>query len=115
MINQEDFHDFCLSLAHTEACFPFDQNTLVFKVHGKMFALGNIENWSFINLKCDPERAIELRAANDGIFPGYHMSKKHWNSVDVGGKVAAKDIYQYIQDSYDIVFASLPKKLRDIK
>lgn len=114
MINQEDYHNFCLSLAHTEACFPFDKNILVFKVHGKMFALGNIENWSFINVKCDPERVLVLRAENDGIFPAYHMSKKHWNSVDVCGKVATKDIYQFIQDSYDLVFASLPKKLRDL-
>lgn len=115
MINQEEFHEYCLNLPFTEACFPFNESTLVMKVHGKMFALGDIENWSFINLKCDPERAELLRAENEGITPGYHMNKKNWNSIDVCGKVSRKDIFEFIDHSYDLVFKSLPKKLRDLK
>ena len=115
MINQEEYHSYCLALPHTEACFPFNESTLVFKVHGKMFALGDIENWSFLNLKCDPIKAEELRVENEGIKPAYHINKKHWNSVDVKGKVSRKEIFELIDHSYKLVFASLPKKLRDIK
>ena len=115
MINQEEFHSYCLALPHTEDCFPFNETTLVFKVHGKMFALGDIENWSFLNLKCDPDKALELRAENEGITPAYHMNKKHWNSVDVLGKVSRQEIFDLIDHSYQLVFNSLPKKIRDQK
>lgn len=78
-----------------------------------MFALLDVENPTGINLKCDPEKAIELRERYDGIQPGYHMSKKHWNTVSLEGLVDDSLIKELIVHSYDLVVASLPKKLRD--
>jgi len=93
--------------------FPFDRITLVFKVGGKMFALCDVDEFQSVNLKCDPERAIELREQYSGIIPGYHMSKKHWNTVDTKGSVPAKLLRQLTDDSYNLVVASLPKKDRE--
>jgi predicted DNA-binding protein (MmcQ/YjbR family) len=102
----------CASLKAATDHFPFDNRTLVFKVQGKMFALMDIENPETINLKCDPEKAIELRERYDGIQPGYHMNKKHWNSVYLNGSVDDNLIKELIVNSYDLVVKSLPKKLR---
>jgi predicted DNA-binding protein (MmcQ/YjbR family) len=112
-MNIEEFREYCLSKPFVTEGLPFGPDTLVLKVHGKMFALAGIDNFSGINLKCDPERAIELRAEYNGIKPGYHMSKVHWNTVSVNEDVSYKMILALIDHSYDLVFASLPKKIRE--
>jgi predicted DNA-binding protein (MmcQ/YjbR family) len=112
-MNIESYREYCLAKKGVTEDFPFDNETLVFKVGGKMFALTGIEQFKSINLKCDPERAIELREEYSGILPGYHMSKKHWNTVMMDGSVPMKLIKQMIDDSYDLVVSSLPKRERD--
>ena len=112
-MNIESYREYCLAKKGVTEDFPFDNETLVFKVGGKMFALTGIEQFKSINLKCDPERAIELREEYAGILPGYHMSKKHWNTVMMDGSVPMKLIKQMIDDSYDLVVSSLPKRERD--
>ncbi|MFM9984947.1 MAG: MmcQ/YjbR family DNA-binding protein [Flavobacteriales bacterium] len=112
-MNIESYREYCLAKKGVTEDFPFDNQTLVFKVGGKMFALTGIEQFKSINLKCDPERAIELREEYSGILPGYHMSKKHWNTVMMDGSVPMKLIKQMIDDSYDLVVTSLPKRDRD--
>lgn len=92
---------------------PFGPEVLVFRVAGKIFALVPLNAYTSINLKCDPERAIELRERYEGIVPGYHMNKKHWNTVDVTGTVPVKLLRDLIDHSYDLVKASLPKKDRE--
>ncbi len=104
---------FTATLRGTEDSFPFDAKTLVLKVGGKMYLLVDAENPTQMNLKCDPERAIELRERYDGIQPGYHMNKKHWNTVDLQGSLDEKLIFELVKHSYELVFASLPKKVRD--
>jgi predicted DNA-binding protein (MmcQ/YjbR family) len=92
--------------------FPFGEDTLVFKVIGKMFALTNLDgDWS-LNLKCDPERAIELREKYPAIQPGYHMSKVHWNTVMMDGSLSRDFILQLIDHSYQLVVDKLPGKLK---
>ena len=107
-----DFHSYCNSLSHTEETFPFDQKTLVFKCYGKMFALCDIETFESINLKCNPEYAIELREKYPSIIPGYHMNKKHWNTIILDGTVPDKLIFELIRHSYTLIISSLPKKIQ---
>ena len=113
-MNLETYYEYCLSKKGVTEHFPFDEDTLVFKVGGKMFCLTSLKGWEaenpFLNLKCEPERAIELREQYEAIQPGYHMSKVHWNSVYVKGDVANKMLVELINDSYDLVFESLSKK-----
>lgn len=111
-MNIEAFRDYCLAKAAVTEELPFDENTLVFKVMGKMFALTDIELFTSINLKCDPARALELREQYAGITPGYHMNKKHWNSVSTDGSVPDALLYELIDHSYELVVAGLPGKLR---
>jgi len=110
-------YDYCLSKKGTTEDFPFDEETLTFKVGGKIYLLLNLTKWElgncFINLKCDPEKAEELRADYSEIVPGYHMSKKHWNSVHLGGSVQWNLLKELIDHSYDLVYASLTKKVKD--
>ncbi len=112
-MNIEEFRDFCLSLEGTTEDFPFDQETLVFKVMGKMFALTHVDSFESINLKCDPEKIPELREQYPGVLPGYHMSKKHWNTILINGEIPDPLLKQWTRDSYDLVVAGLPKKLRN--
>lgn len=112
-MNLDTFRDFCLSFPHTSEGFPFDQNTLVFKVHSKMFALCDVDSFESINLKCDPEKSIDLREHFDAVNPGYHMSKKHWNTVSLNSDLTDDMIFDLTKHSYDLVFASLPKKIRE--
>jgi len=117
-MNIEQFRDFCLQKKGVTESFPFNQDTLVFKVAGKMFALTSLKDWEegiqFINLKCDPEYAIELRTTYESIDPGYHMSKKHWNSVRIcKGELPYELISQLITQSYVLVVKSLTKKQRE--
>ena len=115
-MNIQQLYEFCLSKKGVTEHFPFDEDTLVFKVGGKMFALTSLKQFEdgnpSINLKCDPEKAGELRAEYNGIRPGYHMSKVHWNSVDFNKDVSTKMICELINHSYDLVFKSLTKKIQ---
>ena len=108
----EQYRQYCLSLPATEETLPFDEDTLVFKVAGKMFALANMTVFESINLKCDPEQAIELRERYAAVLPGYHMNKQHWNTVLIDGSISNQLLLQWTKDSYDLVVQSLPKKLR---
>jgi predicted DNA-binding protein (MmcQ/YjbR family) len=116
-MNIQQLYEFCLSKKGVTEHFPFDEDALVFKVGGKMFALTSLSNWekgnAAINLKCDPEKALELRAQFEGIKPGWHMSKVHWNTVDFNSDVQDKMILELINHSYELVFNSLTKKLRE--
>ncbi len=113
-MNIEAFREYCLNKPGTTEETPFGPDTLVFKVMGKMYALTGIDTFEFINLKCDPEYAIELREQYDGsIRPGYHMNKKQWNSVDTDGRVPDQLVKQLIDDSYDLIVDKLPKKLKE--
>lgn len=103
----------CLAMPGVSESFPFDANTLVFKVENKLFALTDVEDFDSINLKCDPDRAIELRERYDAIQPGYHMNKKHWNTVSLNSNLSDELIRELIEHSYDLVFQKLPKKVRD--
>ena len=105
--------NYCLSKNGAEETFPFDSKTSVFKVGGKMFALFDVDNFTGINLKCDPERSIDLRESYSGIIPAFHMNKKHWNSVKVNEDVSQDLFVELINHSYDLVYSSLPKRLRD--
>jgi predicted DNA-binding protein (MmcQ/YjbR family) len=93
--------------------FPFDEETLVFKVFGKMFLLTNVNQLPIsMNLKCDPERAIELRERYDAITPGYHMNKKYWNTVILDGSLSDKLIYELVDHSFDEVTKNIPGKVK---
>jgi len=107
------FRDYCLGKQGTSEYTPFDENTLCFKVGGKIFAIIDIVDFESVNLKCNPDRAVELREQFQGIQPGYHMNKKHWNTVLFDGSVSDKLILELIDHSYDLVFNSLPKTKRD--
>lgn len=108
-----ELREYCLSKPHTEESFPFGPEVLVFKVAGKMFALVNVDNEEpSVNLKCDPERAIELREHHPEIEPGYHMSKKMWNTVSLQGVLKNDFIKELIDHSYEEVVKTLPKKIR---
>ncbi|MDR0801551.1 MAG: MmcQ/YjbR family DNA-binding protein [Fluviicola sp.] len=109
----DELLQFCFALKGTTEHFPFDERTLVLKVQGKMYALVDVDEPTGINLKCDPERAVELRERCDGIQPGYHMNKKHWNTVSLLGQIDDSLIKELIVHSYDQIVSSLPKKLRD--
>lgn len=111
-MNIETYRDHCLAKSHVTESFPFDQKTLVFKVGNKMFALTNVDDFNRVNLKCDPERAIELRERYQGVTPGYHMSKVHWNSVEVDSDVPESLFLELIDHSYDLVVKSLPSALK---
>ena len=112
-MNIDSLQNYCLNKKGVTEGFPFDEETLVFKVAGKMFCLVNLTPpWS-TNLKCDPEKAIELREEYEEIIPGFHMNKKHWNTVDLHGNLKESLIEELIDDSYSLVFAGLPKKVKD--
>lgn len=98
----EQFRDFCLSLAGTTEDFPFDENILVFKVNNKIYALTDIAEFEYINVKCNPEKAEELRAEYEAVKPGFHMNKKHWNSLYIHQLPEAL-VYEWVKDSYDLV------------
>jgi len=112
-MNIEELRAYCLSKPETSESFPFDESTLVFKVAGKMFALTDLEGDFTVNLKCDPDLAIELREKFDAVIPGYHMSKKHWNTLIIDGRISNKLIYEWIDHSYNLVVESLPKSRKN--
>ena len=108
-MNIEDFREYCMAKLGVTEETPFGPETLVFKVGGKIFALTDIDTFGSINLKCDPERAVELREAHDYVLPGFHMNKKHWNTVLVGTGASINQLRVLIDHSYELVLASLPK------
>ena len=103
---------YSLSKKGTDEGFPFGDTTLVIKIGGKIFILINLDDDPSMNLKCDPDRAIDLREEHTAIIPGYHMNKKHWNTVFLDGSLLKKLILEMIDHSYDLVLQSLPAKLR---
>ena len=115
-MNLETYYEYCLSKKGVTEHFPFDKDTLVFKVGGKMFALSSLIQWekgeASVNLKCDPERALELRAEYEDIIPGWHMSKIHWNTIYLNKNVSDKLILELIDHSYELIFKSLTKKIQ---
>ena len=115
-MNLETYYEYCLSKKGVTEHFPFDEDTLVFKVGGKIFALSSLNQWEkgqpSVNLKCDPERAQELRAEYDDIQPGFHMNKIHWNTVAVNRDVQDAFFKELIDHSYELVFKSLTKKMQ---
>ena len=110
----EFIRDYCLKLKGVEESFPFDENTLVFKVGGKMFLLLALDsNPISINVKCEPNYAVELREKYHFVEPGYHMNKKHWNTIVVDGSIKDAQLREWIDHSYDLVVQALPRKLRE--
>lgn len=109
----EQLREFCLGLKGSTEGFPFDSETLVFKVGGKMFCLVSLEKSPLtFNVKCDPELAIDLREKYSGVRPGYHMSKTNWNTVVVDGSFNDRCVTEWVMQSYNLVVAALPKKLK---
>ena len=105
-MNIEQYRDYCLAKPGTTESFPFDQNTLVFKVMDKMFALADVDQFISMNLKCDPERAVKLREQYEEVIPGYHMNKKHWNTVVIDGVLSDEFLYELIDHSYELIVSS---------
>jgi len=112
-MNVEEIRLYCLEKNRVTESFPFDDTTLVFKVLNKMFALVNLKDNHSISLKCDPDKAIELREHYTAVLPGYHMNKKLWNTVILDGSVIDKLIKEWLDDSYALVVENLPNKLKE--
>jgi len=110
----ESFREYCLGKKGVTEEFPFDQDTLVFKVMGKMFALADVDRFESVNLKCDPELAVSLRERYPAVQPGYHMNKKHWNTVLADGSVPDKLLLEWIDHSYDLVVKGLTRAQRSM-
>jgi len=111
-MNIEAFRAYCLAKPGTSEGFPFDEQTLVFKVMDKMFALTDVDVFESVNLKCDPDRAVQLREQFDFVLPGYHMSKKHWNTILVD-LASDQQLKEWTDHSYELVVNGLPKKVRE--
>ncbi|WP_128543475.1 MmcQ/YjbR family DNA-binding protein [Larkinella soli] len=112
-MNIEQLRDYCLQKPGVLESFPFGEETLVFKVGGKIFALTSLDAAPLtVNLKCDPEKAVDLREKFEAVRPGYHMNKTHWNTVLIDGTVRETDLKEWIDHSYGLVLKSLPKQVR---
>lgn len=112
-MDMETLREYCLGKPGVEETFPFGEETLVFKVGGKIFLLASLTEGNRFNAKCDPDRAVELRERYEEVQPGYHMNKRHWNTVRMDGGLKAKEIREMIDHSYVMVLAGLPKKVRE--
>lgn len=113
-MNLEELREFCLSLSGSTECLPFDDVTLVLKVQGKMYALIPLESAErSISLKCDPEKAIELREQFSSVVPAWHFNKKHWNTVFIDSSISKALLCEWILHSYQLVVSKLPKKLQE--
>jgi predicted DNA-binding protein (MmcQ/YjbR family) len=109
-VNAEALRDYCLSLKGAAETFPFGPKVSVFKVSGKMFALSILDQVPLrISLKCEPELAEQLRATHPAVLPGYHLNKRHWNTVIIDGSLTEQMINEMIEDSYDLVVSKLPR------
>ncbi len=111
-MNVEDLRYYCLSLPQVEERMPFGDDTLCFCIAGKMFLLIALDCSDFVNMKCNPDRAVELRESYVGISPGWHMNKRHWNSVYFRSDVGDDLFLELVRHSYNCVIASLPKRLQ---
>lgn len=109
-MNIEELRNYCISKKGVTEEFPFDETTLVFKVMGKVFALTDLEGDLSVNMKCDPAMAVDLRERYSCVLPGYHMHKKHWNTVLVDGSVPDQLIREWIDHSYQLVVEKLTKQ-----
>ena len=110
-MNIETLRDYCLSKPGAEETLPFGPDTLVYKVNGKAFLLTGLDNEGLrFNVKCDPDKALELREEFSCVLPGYHMNKKHWNTIVVDGSVSIKQLKEWIDHSYSLVSGGLKKK-----
>ncbi len=103
-MNVEEIREYCIQKEGTTESFPFNDTALVFKVNNKMYALLSLEEEPYLNLKCNPERAIELREEYDDITPGYHMNKKHWNTLYLNGQLHPTLIKELIDHSFNLVY-----------
>ena len=111
-MNIERFRAWCLQKPGVTEETPFGPDTLVYKVAGKIFAITDLNAFESVNLKCDPERAVELREEHQGITPGYHMNKKHWNTVRMDGSVKDALVVELLDHSYALVRRSLPRNMQ---
>ncbi len=110
----ETLREYCLSKKAVTEDFPFGETTLVFSVKEKIFLLVALDADPLqFNAKCDPDKAAELREMYDAVKPGYHMNKKHWNTIIIDGSISSKLIKEMIDDSYNLIVQSLPKKIKD--
>lgn len=107
------FRDYCISKPGVTEDTPFDEETLCFRVGGKIFAITSISEFVSVNLKCDPERAVELRELHPEILPGFHMNKKHWNTILTNGNLPDSLLLELVDHSYELVYVSLPKKAKE--
>lgn len=106
----EDVREYCLTKSNVTEGTPFGEDTLVFKVGGKVFALASLDDVPpRVSLKCDPDLALELRDHYEEVRPGYHLNKKHWNTIELSGRIPTAELRQMIDYSYDLVVAHLPK------
>lgn len=112
-MNIEQLRDYCLLKSGVTEGFPFGEDTLVFKVGGKLFLLTGLEDGNRFNVKCDPELAVDLRERHPEVTPGYHMNKVHWNTVYTDGNLSEKQLCEMIDHSYELILKSLPKKIQD--
>jgi predicted DNA-binding protein (MmcQ/YjbR family) len=114
-VTPDSLRNFLLSFAGAEETFPFGPETSVFKVGGKMFALSRLSEPSLrVSLKCEPGLVEALREEHAAVIPGYHLNKKHWNTVILDGSLSDKAVKEMIEDSYDLVVSKLPKDLSRI-
>jgi predicted DNA-binding protein (MmcQ/YjbR family) len=111
-MNIEEFRDFCLSLKGVTEHLPFGPNVLVMKVMDKMFVLADIDQFESINVKCEPALAEELREKYASVQAGYHMNKKHWNTILIDGELNDQELRHWILHSYKLIVAGLPKKVQ---
>lgn len=111
-MDAETLRLFCLSLPHCTEDLPFDEHTLVFRIGGKIFALLPLDTGDSVNLKCDPDRSIELREIHEDIRPGFHMNKKHWNTILLNGSLSDSLLSELVRHSYELVKNGLPLKIR---
>jgi len=112
-VNIEEIRDYCLAKPGVTEDMPFGEDTLVFRVGEKLFLLTSLSQGDRFNVKCDPERAIEFREQHTEVQPGYHMNKKHWNTVHINGNLSRREICDMIDHSYELVLKSLPKNIRE--
>ncbi len=112
-MNIETLREYCMTKAGATESFPFDEVTLVFKVGNKIFALADTESRPItLALKCDPERAVQLREEYDTVVPGYHLNKKHWNTITIDGGIRSSELQDWIDHSYDLVRKSLSRAVQ---
>ena len=109
-----DLRALCMGFSGAEEAYPFSPEASVFKVRGKIFAIAHLAAQPpRISLKCEPELAVHLRADHPAITPGYHLNKRHWNTVVADGSVPERMLRDMVEDSYDLVVSALPRRVRD--